>query len=234
MWGTRICPRRRRASCSGTGRLVGVTVRDAAGARAAKEAGADYVGVGPVFGTTTKQVAAPVLGLEGFRGGGADSPLPVVGIGGVRLANIAQVAAAGAHGGAVVSDALLAEDIAERVRRLLAAFDTGVRGTSPRERSMTSSSETPRPAAAPARTSASPRTGPELARRPLRALRAEGLVRGRGAAGGRAAVRAAVHGRSPRAWRRTWIASRGCSSPAARSTFPPRPTARRRARAWGR
>lgn len=114
----------------GRGRLVGVTVRNAAGARAAKEAGADYVGVGPVFGTTTKQVPAPVLGLEGFAAVVRDSPLPVVGIGGVGLANIAQVAGAGAHGAAVVSDALLAEDIADRVRRLLAAFDTGIRGAS--------------------------------------------------------------------------------------------------------
>lgn len=112
----------------GPARLVGVTVRNATGARAAKEAGADYVGVGPVFGTTTKQVPAPVLGLEGFAAVVRDSPLPVVGIGGVGLANIGKVAVAGAHGAAVVSDALLAEDIAERVRALLAAFDTGIRG----------------------------------------------------------------------------------------------------------
>ena len=60
-----------------------------------------------------------MLGVEGFAAVVRDSPLPVVGIGGVGLANIGQVAAAGAHGAAVVSDALLAEDIAERVRRLL-------------------------------------------------------------------------------------------------------------------
>lgn len=114
----------------GPGRLVGVTVRNAVGARAAKEAGADYVGVGPVFGTTTKQVPAPVLGLEGLAGVVRDSPLPVVGIGGVGLANIAKVASTGVHGAAVVSDALLAEDIAGQVRRLFAAFDTGGRGGS--------------------------------------------------------------------------------------------------------
>ena len=59
-----------------------------------------------------------------------DSPLPVVGIGGVKLENIAGLAAAGAHGGAVASDVLLAEDLAERVRQLSAAFDRGARGTS--------------------------------------------------------------------------------------------------------
>jgi thiamine-phosphate pyrophosphorylase len=114
----------------GPARLVGVTVRNAAGARAAKAAGADYVGVGPVFGTTTKQVPAPVLGVAAFAAVVRECPLPVVGIGGVGLSNIAQVAAAGAHCAAVASDALLAADISEQVRRLSAAFDTGLRGTS--------------------------------------------------------------------------------------------------------
>jgi thiamine-phosphate pyrophosphorylase len=114
----------------GEGRLVGVTVRDLAGARAAREAGADYVGLGPVFATTTKQVPAPVLGLERFAAVVRDSPLPVVGIGGVRGENLAALAATGAHGGAVASEALLAEDIAEQVRHLRAAFDRGARGAS--------------------------------------------------------------------------------------------------------
>jgi thiamine-phosphate pyrophosphorylase len=114
----------------GPGRLLGVTVRNAEMARAAREAGADYVGLGPLFGTATKQVAAPVLGLARFAEVVRACPLPVVGIGGVGLGNIAEVAAAGAHGAAVVSDALLAEDIAERVRGLTAAFDRGARGGS--------------------------------------------------------------------------------------------------------
>ncbi|MCP3099996.1 thiamine phosphate synthase [Myxococcus sp. K15C18031901] len=109
----------------GPDRLVGVTVRGVEGARAAREAGADYVGLGPVFATTTKQVPARVLGLEGLARVVRDSPLPVVGIGGVGLENIARVAATGAHGAAVVSDALLAQDIAERVRRLAGAFEQG-------------------------------------------------------------------------------------------------------------
>ena len=110
--------------------LLGVTVRSAEAARAASEAGADYVGVGPIFSTTTKQVPAPVLGLEGFTAVLRGCPLPVVGIGGVGLENIGKVAQTGAWGAAVVSDALLAEDISERVRLLRVAFDTGVRGTS--------------------------------------------------------------------------------------------------------
>jgi thiamine-phosphate pyrophosphorylase len=109
----------------GPGRLLGVTVRSAAAARQAHEAGADYVGMGPVFATGTKVVPAPVMGLERFGAEARASPLPVVGIGGVCLSNIAEVAAAGAHAAAVVSDALLAEDIAARAQALARAFDSG-------------------------------------------------------------------------------------------------------------
>jgi thiamine-phosphate pyrophosphorylase len=111
----------------GPGRLVGVTVRGAAGARAAQAAGADYVGLGPVFATRTKAVPAPQLGLARLAEEVRASPLPVVAIGGLGLENIAQVAAAGAHGAAVASDALLARDVAERVRALRDAFDRGAR-----------------------------------------------------------------------------------------------------------
>lgn len=109
----------------GPGRLVGVTVRGAAGARAARAAGADYVGLGPVFATGTKAVPAPLLGVSRFAEEVRASPLPVVGIGGIGLANIAQVAAAGAACAAVASDALLARDVAERVRELTRAFERG-------------------------------------------------------------------------------------------------------------
>jgi thiamine-phosphate pyrophosphorylase len=112
----------------GPGRLVGVTVRDAAGAARALAAGADHVGLGPVFATGTKVVAAPTLGLARLAEEVRASPLPVVAIGGVGLANIEGVAAAGAHCAAVASDALLARDVAERVRALTRAFDRGLAG----------------------------------------------------------------------------------------------------------
>lgn len=114
----------------GPGRLVGVTVRGAAGARAAREAGADYVGLGPVFATGTKVVPAPVLGPARFAEEVRASVLPVVGIGGIGLTNIAEVAAAGAACAAVASDALLARDVAERVRALTRAFERGAAGAS--------------------------------------------------------------------------------------------------------
>jgi thiamine-phosphate pyrophosphorylase len=105
--------------------LIGVTVRDLAMAKAARAEGADYVGLGPIFATRTKRLVAPALGLDGLRQIAAASPLPVVAIAGIGLENIAQVAAAGAHGAAVLSEALSAVDIAGRTRLLREAFETG-------------------------------------------------------------------------------------------------------------
>jgi thiamine-phosphate pyrophosphorylase len=101
------------------GSCVGVTVRNVTGAHLAHQAGADYVGVGPLFTTRTKPVGAPVLGVARFADLVRESPLPVVAIGGIGLDNIAQVAATGAHGAAVLSDLLCAPDIAEQAQRLM-------------------------------------------------------------------------------------------------------------------
>ncbi len=106
--------------------LVGVTVRNARSARAAQAAGADYVGLGPIFPPRSKPVDAPLLGVEGLGKVVADSPLPVVAIGGIDLSSIRAVARAGAYAAAVVSDVLGAEDIAQRLRRLQEEFLRGV------------------------------------------------------------------------------------------------------------
>jgi thiamine-phosphate pyrophosphorylase len=112
----------------GPGRLVGVTVRSADGARLAAKEGASYVGLGPLFPTRTKSVSAPVLGLERLRREVADSPLPVVAIGGIGLESIAEVARSGAHGAAVLSDLWHAADVPARAKLLHARFILGETG----------------------------------------------------------------------------------------------------------
>jgi thiamine-phosphate pyrophosphorylase len=109
----------------GPDRLVGVTVRGATGAREAAAAGASYVGLGPVFATRTKEVPAPVLGLERLRSEVQGSPLPVVAIGGIGLETVGAVARTGVHGVAVVSDLWAGEDPASRVHALQRAFLLG-------------------------------------------------------------------------------------------------------------
>ncbi len=112
----------------GPGRLVGVTVRSAAGAREAAGAGASYVGLGPVFATRTKEVPAPVLGLERLREEVQASPLPVIAIGGIGLERVAAVARTGVHGVAVVSDLWAGGDPGGRIEALQRAFLLGETG----------------------------------------------------------------------------------------------------------
>lgn len=102
--------------------LIGATTRTFADIERAAAEGADHVGLGPIFTTRTKQVNAASLGLEGFEAIARRSPLPVVGIAGITLQTIGQVAKAGAHCAAVASDLLNAPDVVARARALKDAF----------------------------------------------------------------------------------------------------------------
>ena len=71
----------------------------------------DYLGVGPVFGTTSKgDRAAPMLGLDRFAEICSSVDLPVIGIGSITAERVADVLAAGAHGVAVLSAVVCQED----------------------------------------------------------------------------------------------------------------------------
>lgn len=109
----------------GPSALIGATVRNGAQTVTARDQGADHVGMGPLFGTKSKQVDAPILGVEAFAREVAASVLPVVGIGGITLERIGSVAAAGAHAAAVLSDPLTADDVTARTRALVEAFEKG-------------------------------------------------------------------------------------------------------------
>jgi len=89
-------------------------------ARAAEEAGADYLGVGPIFPTATKVDAGAPVGLAALTKIVASVKIPVVGIGGIGLESAASVIEAGASGVAVVS-ALMAASDPERAARDLRA-----------------------------------------------------------------------------------------------------------------
>lgn len=106
----------------GPHRLVGATTRSLDEVRAAQALGADHVGLGPIFTTSTKDVAHAPLGLARFAELARASPLPVVGIAGITLATIGDVARAGATCAAVAGDLLRADDIVSRARALQQAF----------------------------------------------------------------------------------------------------------------
>ncbi len=85
----------------GPGKLIGVSTHSLAQAREARERGADYIGVGPVFTTVTKPEAV-AMGLSLVSQVSAGVDLPSVAIGGIDAANIKEVLRAGARRVAVV------------------------------------------------------------------------------------------------------------------------------------
>jgi thiamine-phosphate pyrophosphorylase len=99
--------------------VVGVSTHTEAQVRAANTSVADYVAIGPVFATSTKKDAEPVVGLEGLRRARALSHKPLVAIGGITRENASSVMDAGADSVAVISG-LLVEG--ERVRKVAEDF----------------------------------------------------------------------------------------------------------------
>lgn len=92
--------------------IVGRSVSTVEGARAAADAGADYLGVGAVFATDSKDVRDEdaEIGVERVRAIAAATDLPFVAIGGITTENAASVVEAGADGVAVVSAITAADD----------------------------------------------------------------------------------------------------------------------------
>jgi len=79
-------------------------------ARWAEEEGADYLGVGAVYGSKTKSDAGPPIGLAGLRHVVRATTLPVIAIGSIRAENIGELMDCGIHGVAVLSAVSLAND----------------------------------------------------------------------------------------------------------------------------
>jgi thiamine-phosphate pyrophosphorylase len=79
---------------------------------------ADYIAVGPIYGTATKDTGYSARGLALVRHAAAATERPIVAIGGITLERAPEVIAAGAASLAVISD-LLREDPATMVRRFL-------------------------------------------------------------------------------------------------------------------
>ena len=84
--------------------LIGVSTHGEGQLRSATDGPADYVAIGPVFATSSKQDPDPVVGLEGVRAARAMTAKPLVAIGGITRSNCAAVIQAGADSVAVISD----------------------------------------------------------------------------------------------------------------------------------
>jgi thiamine-phosphate pyrophosphorylase len=87
----------------GSNRIVGVSTHTDAQVQAANLTSADYIAIGPVFSTSTKPEAEPVIGLEGVRRARTLTRKPLVAIGGITRANARSVINSGANSVAVIS-----------------------------------------------------------------------------------------------------------------------------------
>lgn len=98
---------------------VGVSTHNVNQLRTASSTSADYIAVGPIFPTVTKENPDPVVGLKLLRAARKLTQKPLVAIGGITLASASEVYAAGADSIAVIRDLASADDPATQVQKYL-------------------------------------------------------------------------------------------------------------------
>lgn len=119
-------PPRAARTLLGAGKILGVSTHSLEQAVCAAEAGADYLGIGPIFATVTKAAGYAPQGCDLIQKVRTRIDLPLVAIGGVTLSNVGEVIAAGAAGAAVISAIIGADDITAAT----AAFVTAIQAAS--------------------------------------------------------------------------------------------------------
>jgi thiamine-phosphate pyrophosphorylase len=101
-------------------KIIGISTHSTEQAKEAEDGGADYIGFGPMFGTTTKATGYSARGPTMLRQVRDAVRVPIVAIGGITETNASQVWRAGADSAAIISDLLGADDIADKVKRIQA------------------------------------------------------------------------------------------------------------------
>jgi thiamine-phosphate pyrophosphorylase len=99
---------------------VGVSTHTLEQVRAAEATSADYIAIGPIYATATKEKADTVVGVEFIRQARALTRKPIVAIGGITVERAADVFGAGADCVAVARDLVCATNPAARARKYLA------------------------------------------------------------------------------------------------------------------
>jgi len=90
----------------GEQRILGISTHNLQQLRWAQETSANYLAIGPVFHTISKDKPDPTIGLEGVRQARSSTPKPLVAIGGITLQNCQSVIEAGANSVAVIGELL--------------------------------------------------------------------------------------------------------------------------------
>ncbi|HTG16911.1 MAG TPA: thiamine phosphate synthase [Blastocatellia bacterium] len=103
----------------GESRIVGFSTHGLKQAVEADGLPVDYIAIGPVFQTSTKENPHAIVGLETIAATRRQTLKPLVAIGGITLARAASVIEAGADSVAVISDLFSTNDISERTREFI-------------------------------------------------------------------------------------------------------------------
>jgi thiamine-phosphate pyrophosphorylase len=102
--------------------IIGFSTHNLEQLRNAPFAVLNYAALGPIFSSNTKSGHAPEVGVQVLREAAAVSPIPLVAVGGINLANVEEVYRAGAAAAAVINDLETADDLRRRVKCYYAAF----------------------------------------------------------------------------------------------------------------
>ncbi len=105
----------------GAQRLLGISVHTVEEGLLAQSQGADYIVLGPIYETPSKQMFGPPLGIHTLEKACQLIRIPIIGIGGVTAARAREMRCAGAFGAAVITAILGADDIESATRELLDA-----------------------------------------------------------------------------------------------------------------
>ena len=103
----------------GPKRVIGFSTHSIAQVRKSTDLPIQYIGFGPVYGTSTKKIPAPTVGLRRLAHACAVSRVPVVAIGGIGLEQVREALEAGPASVAVISALMRAPDIARQMERFL-------------------------------------------------------------------------------------------------------------------
>jgi thiamine-phosphate pyrophosphorylase len=98
--------------------MVGCSTHSPAQAAQAMADGADYIGVGPLFTTRTKEDVCDAVGLEYLEYVSENSDIPFVAIGGIKRHNLAEVVSRGAKTVCLVTEIISAQDIRKRMQEI--------------------------------------------------------------------------------------------------------------------
>jgi len=112
----------------GEKKIIGITVHSVKEAKEAQRLGADYLGVSPIFATSTKQDAGKPTGTALLKKIREEVSIPIVAIGGINLSNAVEVIRAGADGLCAISAVVTKRDVRREIEKFQGLFENTARG----------------------------------------------------------------------------------------------------------